>query len=120
MKTIAVMTMLFLPATFFAALFATPMLDWHGTPIIQPRFWIYWAFTLPCTIVVLVSWYFITKRWKAQEVKENLEEREKVVQRSNTFMSTADAEAPAKLTIKQKAQNLTRRLPRWRQDIKAE
>jgi hypothetical protein len=120
MKTIAVMTMLFLPATFFAALFSTPMLDWHGPQIIQPRFWIYWAFTLPCTTLVLISWYFISKRQKAQEAKEDLEERMKIVQRTNTLMSMADADVPTELTLKQKAQKLTRRLPRWWQDIKVE
>ncbi|QDS72395.1 hypothetical protein FKW77_008686 [Venturia effusa] len=120
MKTIAVMTMLFLPGTFFAALFSTPMLDWNasGSQVIQPRFGYYWAFTIPCTIAVFICWYFITKRQKATEAKEDLEERAKVVQRTNTFSSMADAEHPVKPTLKQKAQVLAKRLPRWRQDVK--
>lgn len=112
------MTMLFLPATFFAALFSTPMLDWQGPQIIQPRFWIYWAFTIPCTTLVIISWYFITKRQKEREAKEDSDEREKVMKRANTLLITTGAEELVKPTMKQKAQILTKRWPRWRQDIK--
>ena len=42
MKTVAIMTMLFLPATFFAALFSMPLLRWEETIVIQDRFWVYW------------------------------------------------------------------------------
>ncbi|KAI5923242.1 hypothetical protein F4810DRAFT_669491 [Camillea tinctor] len=57
MKTIAVMTMLFLPGTYFAALWAVPSLQW-GQPgdVIQGNFWVYWAFTLPCTVAVFAVW----------------------------------------------------------------
>ena len=40
-----------------------PLLDWQardGAPIISDRFWIYWAVTIPLTIVVLIvysTWY---------------------------------------------------------------
>jgi FtsH-binding integral membrane protein len=57
MKTIAVMTMGFLPATFFAALFAVPLLDWREPHVIQSRFWIYWAITIPVTALVFFAWY---------------------------------------------------------------
>jgi hypothetical protein len=56
MKTIAVMTMAFLPATFFAALFAVPTLDWGSEGVIGGRFWVYWAFTVPCTVGVFGLW----------------------------------------------------------------
>jgi hypothetical protein len=61
MKIIAIMTMAFLPATFFAALFAIPSLQWNAAKVIQDRFWIYWAFTLPCTALVFVVWLLITQ-----------------------------------------------------------
>jgi Mg2+ and Co2+ transporter CorA len=60
MKTIAVMTMLFLPGTFFAALFALPLLQWTEPRIIQKNFWIYWAFTIPTTALVFVVWNILT------------------------------------------------------------
>lgn len=56
MKTVAVMTMAFLPATFFAALFALPSLDWKGPAVITNTFWIYWVFTIPTTILVFIIW----------------------------------------------------------------
>jgi Mg2+ and Co2+ transporter CorA len=60
MKTIAVMTMLFLPGTFFAALFALPQLQWTESKVIQKSFWIYWAFTIPVTALVFVVWNILT------------------------------------------------------------
>lgn len=61
MKTIAIMTMAFLPATFFAALFALPSLQWDqaGGHIVQSNFWIYWAFTLPITALVFIVWILL-------------------------------------------------------------
>lgn len=57
MKTIAVMTMLFLPGTFYAAVFALPTLRWNTQEprVVQPEFWIFWAFTIPSTIIVLLT-----------------------------------------------------------------
>jgi Mg2+ and Co2+ transporter CorA len=62
MKTIAVMTMAFLPGTFFAALFAVPSLKWDQPSVIQDNFWIYWAFTLPSTALVFLAWFSIMQR----------------------------------------------------------
>ncbi|KAK6845327.1 hypothetical protein PG995_015437 [Apiospora arundinis] len=67
MKTVAVLTMAFLPATFFAALFAIPSLDWKGAAdgggsVIQSNFWVYWAFTLPATVLVFVIWVVLNNR----------------------------------------------------------
>ena len=57
MKTIAVMTMGFLPATFYAALFAVPSLQWDQPSVIGSRFWVYWVFTIPTTVMVFVVWF---------------------------------------------------------------
>ena len=56
MKTIAIMTMLFLPATFFAALFSMPLLDWDEAKVIKAKFWLYWAFSIPTTALVFLTW----------------------------------------------------------------
>lgn len=63
MKVVAMMTMVFLPATFFAALFAVPSLRWDEEDVVGDRFWMYWAFTLPCTAVVFGVWMVLT-RWE--------------------------------------------------------
>jgi Mg2+ and Co2+ transporter CorA len=63
MKTIAMMTMLFLPGTFFAALWAVPSLQWDQPGVIQTNFWVYWAFTIPSTLIVFAVWFGL-HRWR--------------------------------------------------------
>ncbi|KAI8631834.1 hypothetical protein F5Y19DRAFT_492786 [Xylariaceae sp. FL1651] len=60
MKTIAVMTMAFLPATFFAALFSVPSLRWDQPVVVTDRFWVYWVFTLPVTAFVFLIWLVLS------------------------------------------------------------
>jgi hypothetical protein len=74
MKTVAMVTMVFLPGTFVASFFAMPMLNWHATTlneIATPRFWIYWIVTVPLTIAVFAVW------WVRQKVKERKREKQK-------------------------------------------
>ncbi len=61
MKAIAIMTMVFLPGTFFAALFAIPSLQWDASPVIQGSFWVYWAFSIPSTLVVFAVWVWMSR-----------------------------------------------------------
>ncbi|KAI1150268.1 hypothetical protein F4825DRAFT_20584 [Nemania diffusa] len=61
MKSIAVMTMLFLPGTYFAALWAVPSLKWGQPNVIQSDFWWYWAFTGPSTLLVFAVWFGLHK-----------------------------------------------------------
>ncbi|KAI0894875.1 hypothetical protein F4806DRAFT_470955 [Annulohypoxylon nitens] len=70
MKVIAVMTMVFLPGTFFAALFAVPSLDWKGDDVVGKNFWMYWAFTIPFTLLVIVLWLMITQRKQMRDAFE--------------------------------------------------
>ncbi|KAH9905969.1 hypothetical protein F4778DRAFT_688308 [Xylariomycetidae sp. FL2044] len=63
MKTVAIMTMAFLPGTFIAALFAVPSLDWDSDNTVVTRyFWVYWAFTLPATALVFLLWLLLDNR----------------------------------------------------------
>ena len=53
MKAIAIMTMVFLPGTFLAAVFAVPSLPEAG----RGDFWVYWATAIPATMLVFaVQW----------------------------------------------------------------
>lgn len=73
MKALAVITAVFLPGEFISALFGMSMFNWQkGTagdaaasrdaapglpsPTIMPSFWIYWAFTVPLTLLILSVW----------------------------------------------------------------
>ncbi|KAI1766216.1 hypothetical protein GGR53DRAFT_464616 [Hypoxylon sp. FL1150] len=54
-KVIAVMTMIFLPGTFFAELFAIPSLSWDNQDVVGDKFWIYQeAFTIPFTLLIIL------------------------------------------------------------------
>ncbi|SPO02679.1 uncharacterized protein DNG_05352 [Cephalotrichum gorgonifer] len=57
MKTIALMTMLFLPGTFYATLFSMPSLKWKDDKpgVIQDGFNLYWAITIPSTLLILLT-----------------------------------------------------------------
>ncbi|KIX02237.1 uncharacterized protein Z518_08176 [Rhinocladiella mackenziei CBS 650.93] len=72
MKILAFITAVFLPATVVATLFSMDMFDWQNatsknvvsssdedngqTHTVSPQFWIYWAVTIPLTIVTLAGW----------------------------------------------------------------
>ncbi|GKU01171.1 hypothetical protein FLAG1_03297 [Fusarium langsethiae] len=64
MKTLAFVTMFFLPGSFISALFSTDLFDWdntegHGIGIpATPQFRLYWAITIPLTVVTFIL-YFI-------------------------------------------------------------
>ncbi|KAH8810749.1 hypothetical protein F5884DRAFT_875544 [Xylogone sp. PMI_703] len=58
MKIIAVLTTFFLPGTFMATFFAMPLFNWSQPSISQVtshHFWIYWAVTVPLTLVTIAS-----------------------------------------------------------------
>jgi hypothetical protein len=68
MKTIAIVSMIFLPGTFVASFFAMPMFDWNmpaGHNVSSRSFWIYWTVVGPLTILVFALWQsgLIYKRW---------------------------------------------------------
>ncbi|KAF9633702.1 hypothetical protein BFW01_g4596 [Lasiodiplodia theobromae] len=51
MKTIAVLTTVFLPGTFIATVFGMPMVEYKPA-----QFWIYLAIAIPLTVVVMIIW----------------------------------------------------------------
>ncbi|KAK0658358.1 hypothetical protein DIS24_g4751 [Lasiodiplodia hormozganensis] len=51
MKTIAILTTVFLPGTFVSALFSTPLVESDPS-----QFWVYWAITIPLTGLVMGMW----------------------------------------------------------------
>lgn len=66
MKTVAVLTMAFLPATYLAALFSLPTLESRG----KSEFWMYWAATIPLTLATFLVWAMLTQRqWVNTTIK---------------------------------------------------
>jgi Mg2+ and Co2+ transporter CorA len=60
MKTIAALTMVFLPGTFMSSVFGLKFVG-------DAQWWLYVAITLPLTVVVVIIWWFWTtypvSRW---------------------------------------------------------
>ncbi|KAF4537997.1 Magnesium transport protein transmembrane region [Lasiodiplodia theobromae] len=77
MKTIAILTTVFLPGTFVSALFSTPLVESDPS-----QFWIYWAITVPLTGLVMGLWamwmYWINgkNRIKDEEAANAVESNE--------------------------------------------
>jgi Mg2+ and Co2+ transporter CorA len=71
MKTIAFLTMVFLPGTFFAAFFTMPLFDEKW--IEKRPLWLYWTLTLATTFVVLAVWAGVTlkKGWRRRGRKKS-------------------------------------------------
>ncbi|KIW33180.1 uncharacterized protein PV07_00051 [Cladophialophora immunda] len=56
MKALAVVTICCLPGTFISSLFAIPFFQWDadsGNGVVNQRIWVYWAFALPLTGLIL-------------------------------------------------------------------
>lgn len=64
MKALAVITAVFLPGEFMSSLFGMGIFDWQSDsssggdndPVVGYDFWVYWATTIPLTIIILVLW----------------------------------------------------------------
>ncbi|OTA64104.1 hypothetical protein K449DRAFT_432618 [Hypoxylon sp. EC38] len=59
MKSVALLTMIFLPATFIATLFSTTFFSFAEDGwLASNAFWIYWVVVIPLTIAVVLVWRF--------------------------------------------------------------
>ncbi|KAK3987792.1 hypothetical protein QBC44DRAFT_116468 [Cladorrhinum sp. PSN332] len=59
LKSIALLTMIFLPATFISALFSTTFFSYgeDGTGWqVSDKMWVYWATTIPATLFIILCW----------------------------------------------------------------
>jgi len=95
MKTLALVTAVFLPPSFVASLFSMSIFDWQastddskGHVLVSNHFWIYWAIAAPLTIGILVGWRYWWKYLKVKFGEEypNLitaEEKEEESQKKN-------------------------------------
>ena len=81
MKTVAIVTMFFLPGTFVATLFDIPLLTWASdepngmtaSRKVTPGFWLYWAVAVPLTLATFAVW-LSWRRWQDRKVRVGDEE----------------------------------------------
>ncbi|KAH6662103.1 hypothetical protein B0J14DRAFT_310194 [Halenospora varia] len=81
MKTLALITTIFLPGTYVATLFSMSMFSWSSSnnnaddttksnpSTVSPNFWIYWAVTIPLTLITVAVWrvWWLWQERKYQE-----------------------------------------------------
>lgn len=85
MKTLAIVTMLFLPGSFISALFSTSMFDWDsvdpssGSIAVRtmPQFGLYWAITIPLTVVTFLFYFFWLRVMKQRRMVKQQGDRKK-------------------------------------------
>ncbi|KAI9167763.1 Notoamide biosynthesis cluster protein M' [Paramyrothecium foliicola] len=78
MKTLAVVTMLFLPGSFVSSLFSTDLFDWDARDLMSsditikntPQMKLYWAITMPLTIGTFVAYFFWLNFQKRERVRK--------------------------------------------------
>jgi Mg2+ and Co2+ transporter CorA len=73
MKTIAFVTLTFLPPTFICALFSMSFFNYSAESgwSVSREFWIYWAFAIPTTVVTVLVWQFWSKIVPHDRVETN-------------------------------------------------
>lgn len=78
MKTLAIVTMLFLPGSFVSALFSTDFFAWDevdpntsdiGVPM-TPQMGLYWVITIPLTLVTFALYFLWLGVQKSKKEKE--------------------------------------------------
>lgn len=59
-RTIAMVTLAFLPSTFVSSIFSMSFFTYSNDVgwIVSDRFWLYWAFAAPITLVSFLLWYW--------------------------------------------------------------
>ncbi|MCJ1384456.1 hypothetical protein MMC17_007572 [Xylographa soralifera] len=87
MKVIAILGLLFLPATFVATLFSMPLFDWdawnasaHAISPAKPGLWLYVVSSISITFILLLGfglWLFMKRRSKLKQKKQTPHEEQK-------------------------------------------
>ena len=65
MKTLAVVTIIFLPATSVSSIMAMPLFRWDDDWVVNKRLWVYFAFAVPLTALTVGLWYV----WQRQAMR---------------------------------------------------
>ncbi|PLB34928.1 uncharacterized protein BDW47DRAFT_111295 [Aspergillus candidus] len=91
MKTIGVVSLVYLPGTFVSGVFGTNFFDMdslgqgESTWAVSSNFWLYWAVTVPLTLVTVMAWalwHFYqtkTRRGQARMMKKPMQDNDSAV-----------------------------------------
>ncbi|KAK2590627.1 hypothetical protein QQS21_011693 [Conoideocrella luteorostrata] len=103
MKTLAVVTMFFLPGSFVSALFSTQCFEWAGVDLRSasigvkptPQFRLYWAITIPLTLMTFLLYFLWLgfQKWNRDRLFHSGDDRKNMkLERSLTPKSMEEAE----------------------------
>lgn len=96
MKTLAIVTMLFLPGSFVSALFSTDFFAWDevdrtrsdiGIPM-TPQLTLYWVITIPLTVLTFVLYFM----WFGYQKARNQQDLDELSEVTTASAGVADAE----------------------------
>jgi hypothetical protein len=103
MKTLAIVTMFFLPGSFVSAIFSTELFDWEsakssnrrgiGIPS-TPQMTLYWAITIPLTVLTFAL-YFVWLRFQ----KRQSEKAFKIINSTDMANTPKPAEQPSQTQL---------------------
>ncbi|OQE15946.1 hypothetical protein PENSTE_c026G07515 [Penicillium steckii] len=95
MRTISILGIVYLPATFVATFFSIDMFNWGGTSgdeatslSASPSIWIYWAVAVPLTVITILIWIFWSKRENQKSNKRIMIARVKAPKPDSTLTIT--------------------------------
>ncbi|KAI1212470.1 uncharacterized protein F4807DRAFT_416262 [Annulohypoxylon truncatum] len=92
MKTLSLLGAVFLPGTFMASVFSMTFFDFNVGPsdggsddssgdgaTVSKKLWVYFAVTIPLTVIILLFWYYLDRKREERYLKED-EEIEKGIE----------------------------------------
>ncbi|KAH0443364.1 hypothetical protein CKAH01_02849 [Colletotrichum kahawae] len=111
MKTISLLGAVFLPGTFLASVFSMTFFDFakDADPVISKSLWVYFAITIPLTVVIVVGWIMFDRRREGKfavedaDLEKNIEHmeadimammRKRTMSKANTWTSVTSPIRP--------------------------
>ncbi|KAI1451560.1 hypothetical protein F4805DRAFT_471564 [Annulohypoxylon moriforme] len=86
MKTLSLLGAVFLPGTFMASVFSMTFFDFNVGPsdggsddssgngaTVSKKLWVYFAVTIPLTVIILLFWYYLDRRRERKYAMEDVE-----------------------------------------------
>ncbi|KAM0134367.1 hypothetical protein ACHAO1_005763 [Botrytis cinerea] len=76
MKTISLLSAIFFPGAYLASVFSMTFFNFQnepGTPAVSESFWLYWAVTIPCTMIIVGWWYVWEKKRERRYYLEDID-----------------------------------------------
>lgn len=89
MKTISLLGAIFFPPVYLASVFSMTFFNFQNEgPEVSNHFWIYFAVTIPCTVVIVAIWYVWEKKLEAKYRREDIDLEKGSEDMERTIMAT--------------------------------